>query len=196
MNMHTTKSFRSPGAVSRVAFVAAGLFSLRFVFFFLPYLRFLPSGLSGLVQDGTLAGALLGNAEHLVLFPIISAFPAPSWAKHAGYGWLVVDMATDIMALQGVSPAIYLALRYGGHISAALWVASASWQATKATRIIGLLYTFNIAFYSYVAHGSFFLLIPSAFLFPLWLVLVGRFLAREQASQSARIPAGEEYVRA
>jgi hypothetical protein len=94
--MNATPSSRPTETASTVAFVAAGLFTLRFVFFFLPYLHFLPSGFTGLVQDGTLGGAILGNAEHLVLFPIIAALPAPRWAKQAGYGWLVVDMATDI----------------------------------------------------------------------------------------------------
>lgn len=192
--MNTTTSSYPAEAVSRVAFVAAGLFTLRFVFFFLPYLHFLPSGLSGLVQDGTLGGAILGNAEHLALFPIIAALPAPRWAKQAGYGWLVVDMATDIMALQGVSPALYLALRYGGHISSALWVACASWQATKATRIVGLLYACDIALFSYIPHGSFFLLIPSAFLFPLWLVLVGRLLTQHRTTPLAQMPLDKEHV--
>lgn len=192
--MNTTTSSHQAEATSRVAFVAAGLFTLRFVFFFLPYLHFLPSGLSGLVQDGTLGGAIIGNAEHLVLFPIIAALPAPRWAKQAGYGWLVVDMATDIMALQGVSPALYLALRYGGHISSVLWVACASWQATKATRIVGLLYAFDIALFSYIPHGSFFLLIPSAFLFPLWLILVGRLLTPHRTTPLAQMSLDGEHV--
>jgi hypothetical protein len=177
-------SSRLPTA-ALLAYIDAALFALRFVFFAIPYLRFIPCGVSGLVQDGTILGALLGNAEHLLLFPIIAALPAPRWAKSAGYGWLVVDMATDIMALQGVSPTIYLPLRYGGHIAAALWAASAALQAKGAVRIVGVLYALDLALYSYLPHGVFFILLPSAVLLPLWLVLLGRLLAREHSDQSA-----------
>ncbi|GAC1391852.1 MAG: hypothetical protein NVS4B11_16460 [Ktedonobacteraceae bacterium] len=177
--MSKVKTSRLPRAAF-IAYIAAVLFSIRFVFFFLPFLPFIPHNVSGLVQDGTLLGALLGIAEHLVLFPIIAALPAPPWARAAGYGWLVVDMCTDIMAFNGVPITIYLALRLGGHISSALWVVSACWQAKGAMRIIGWLYALDLASYSFLAiyKGSFLVLIPSAFLFPLWLVLVGRFIAR------------------
>lgn len=168
-----------------MAYIAAGLFIVRFIFFFLPYLSFVPHSIASLEQDGTISGALLGNAEHLVLFPVVAALPAPRWAKGAGYGWLVVDMATDIMALQGVPPLIYLGLRYGGHIASALWAAAASWQGRGALRVIGLLYALDIALYSYIPHGSFVLLIPSAFLLPAWLILVGRFLKRTAAHETA-----------
>ncbi len=47
--------------------------------------------------------ALLGVAEHLLLFPVVAALPAPRWARAAGYGWLVIDMATEIMQLNGVA---------------------------------------------------------------------------------------------
>ena len=35
----------------------------------------------------------------------------------------LIDIATDSMQLKGVDKSIYLSLRYGGHISAALWIA-------------------------------------------------------------------------
>ncbi len=168
---------------STIAYIAALLFSIRFIFFFLPFLPFIPHGIAGLVQDGTLGGALLGNTEHLVLFPIVAALPAPNWAKGAGYGWLVVDMATDIMALHGVPPLVFLSLRYGGHISSALWVAWASWQAKGAIRIIGIIYAIILAAYSYIPGASFVILLPTAVLFPAWLILVGRLFAKGYRQQ-------------
>jgi hypothetical protein len=95
--------------------------------------------------------ALLGVAPHLLLFPIVATLPAPRWARAAGYGWLVVDITTDIMALNGVPITIYLAMRYGGHVSAALWFASASWQAKGATHVVGLLLALDLGGYSFVA---------------------------------------------
>lgn len=189
--MNVTKLVKQPTAAI-FAMIAAVLFSIRFIFFFLPYLHFVPASIANLLQDGTVTGALFANAEHLVLFPIVAALPAPKWARSAGYGWLVLDMATDIMALQGVSPAIFLALRYGGHISSALWVAAASWQSKGAIRVVGILYALNLALFSYIPHGSFFILIPTAFLFPLWLVLVARFLKRATTQTLASMESGEK----
>jgi hypothetical protein len=97
----------------RAACMAAALFVVAFAHFFvLP-----PEG------RGNVLIALLGVAPHLLLFPIVAMLPAPRWARAAGYGCLVVDIATDIMALNGVPVSTYLPMRYGAHISAALWIA-------------------------------------------------------------------------
>jgi hypothetical protein len=92
----------------RAAFMAAALFVVAFArFFVLP-----PEG------RGNVLIALLGVAPHLLLLPIVAMLPAPRWARAAGYGWLVVDIATDIMALNGVPVSTYLPMRYGAHVSA------------------------------------------------------------------------------
>ena len=52
------------------------------------------------------------------------------------------------MQLNGVPSTTYLAMRYGGHISAALWIASASWQIKGAIRITGLLLALDLTVYS------------------------------------------------
>ncbi len=194
--MNERKTSQLPRA-ALAAYIAAVLFSIRFIFFFLPFIPSIPHNAANFVQDGTLPGALLGLAEHLVLFPIIAALPAPPWARAAGYGWLVVDMSTDIMAFNGVPVAIFLALRLGGHISSALWVMAASWQARGATRIIGWLYALDLASYSFLAayKGSFLVLLPSALLFPIWLVLVGRVITRVSEGEQARMGISETQVR-
>jgi len=71
---------------------------------------------------------------------------------------------------------------YGGQISAALWIASASWQAKGTTRIVGWLLAFDLAIYSLIAFLplTFVVLVPSLVLLPLWFVLVGRLLSRER----------------
>lgn len=153
------------------AYIAAALFVVAFArFFFLP-----PEGSKNVVV------ALLGVAPHLLLFPVVAALTAPPWGRAAGYGWLVVDMATDIMALNGVATPTFIAMRYGGHLSAALWIAVASLQAKGATSIIGLLLALDLGGYSFVAPFDpthFVGLLPSFVLLPLWLVLVGRLLHR------------------
>ncbi len=163
-NTHTSQ------LIARVAYIAAGLFVIGFArFFVLP-----PEG------NGNLLVALLGAAEHLILFPIIATLPAPGWSRAAGYGWLVVDIATDIMALNGVPSAVFLPLRYGGHVSAALWLMAASWRAPgKLLRIIGVILALDLGGYSFVAPFDpthFAGLLPVLVRLPFWLVPVGRFL--------------------
>ena len=96
-------------------------------------------------------------------------------------------MATDIMALHGVPSLIFLALRYGGHISSALWVTCASWQAKGTIRIIGVIYAIILALYSYLPGASFVILLPTAILFPAWLLLVGRLLAKGYRQQPSHV---------
>ena len=160
---------------SRLALVAYGvaaLFAVR-----LPSFYFLPQSGGSLVAREL--SALLGIAPHLLIFAVIAALPAPVWAKSAGYGWLAIDMTTDIMALNGVADATFLPMRYGGHIAAALWIATASWQARGATRGVGLLLALDLGAYSFIApFVSFVALLPSIVLLPAWFILVARSIGR------------------
>jgi hypothetical protein len=169
----TTSSQQSK--IVYIAYVVAFLFAVHLVTYLIPAMRDATTGSAPLVAEFL---ALLAVAEHLLLFPVIEALPAPRWAKYAGYGWLVIDMATDIMQLGGVEKTTYLSMRYGGHISAALWIASASWQARSAMRVTGLLLALDLAIYSFIAFIplTFVILLPSLVLLPLWLVFAGNVL--------------------
>lgn len=170
--------------VVRAAYMAAALFVVAFArFFVLP-----PEG------SGNVLVALLGVAPHLLLFPIVAILPAPRWARAAGYGWPVVDIATDIMALNGVPISTYLPMRYGGHVSAALWIAVASWRIRGPSRIIGLLLALDLGGYSFVAPFDpthFVGLLPSFVLLPVWLVLVGRFIHQQDEHRHVSARGGE-----
>ncbi len=64
-------------------------------------------------------------------------------------------------------------------------------------RIVGLLLALDLAIYSFIAFIplTFVVLIPSLVLLPLWLVLVGRLITREdQEHQQARADVGEKEV--
>lgn len=179
--MNETNSTERVGA-AYAAYAAAVLFVFSLArFFFIPRLG-LPAD-SPIVAE--LNGGLLPVAAHLLLFPVVAALPAPPWARAAGYGWLVIDIVTDIMALNGVPDTIYLPMRYGGHVSAALWIATASWRGRGALRIVGLLLALILGGYSFVPNGPIWLLIPSGPLLPLWFALVGRFIARWGGRQFA-----------
>jgi len=171
-----------PSRVAYAAYAAAILFAIHLVTYFIPAIRDATTT-SSLFMAELLA--LLSVAEHLLLFPVVAALPAPRWARYAGYGWLVIDMATDIMQLNGAPKSTYLTLRYGGHISATLWIASASWQLKGVLRIIGWLLALDLVVYSFIAFipFTFVVLIPSLVLLPLWFVLAGRLLARGSEEQ-------------
>jgi hypothetical protein len=179
--------------VTGMAYAAAVLFTVHLITYFIPSIRDATPTSSTIVAELL---ALLGVAEHLLLFPVVAALPAPRWARAAGYGWLVIDMATDIMQLNGIDKSIYLSLRYGGHISAALWIASASWQTKGALRLVGWLLALDLAIYSFITFipFTFVVLIPSLVLLPVWLVLVGRLLAREGEHRQERTEFGEKQV--
>jgi hypothetical protein len=182
--------------LSKVAYVAAVLFVVSLArFFVIPLLR-LPAD-SPIVAE--LNGGLLPVAAHMLLFPIVAALPTPGWAKAAGYSWLVIDMTTDIMALNGVPTTIYLAMRYGGHVSAALWIATASWQAKGAVRIVGLLLALILGGYSFIAPlpgVPMYVLYPTLVLIPFWLVLVGRLFVRGAGDQHEQAEVAKEQATA
>jgi hypothetical protein len=160
------------------AYISTMLFAVSLLrFYFVPRLG-LPAD-SPIVLE--LNGGLLPVAAHLLLFPVVAALPAPPWARAAGFGWLVIDITTDIMSLNGVASSIYLPMRYGGHVSAALWIASASWQARGAVRIVGLILALNLGIYSFIPNGPVLILVPTGFLLPLWFLLVGLLLAHMYA---------------
>ena len=162
-----------PAKVTNASRPAAGAANVASAHFVLP-----PEG------RGNAPVALLGVAPHLLLFPVVAMLPAPWWARAAGYGWLVVDVATDIMALNGVATPTFIARRYAGHVSAAVWIAVASWHARGASHILGLLLALDLGGYSFVAPFDpthFVELLPSLELLPVWLVPVGRLLHREIA---------------
>jgi len=159
------------------AYGAALLFAIHLVTYFIPAIRDVTTSSSVI---GAEALALLAVAEHVILFPVIAALPAPKWARAVGYGWLVLDIATDIMQLNGVVKLTYLGLRYGANVAAALWIASASWQEKGILRVIGVIVALDLAVYSSIAFIplTFLILIPSLILLPLWFFLVGRRFTR------------------
>ncbi|GCE27706.1 hypothetical protein KDA_31900 [Dictyobacter alpinus] len=163
-------------SVVTAAYLASMLFAIHLITYLIPALRDV-TGLSAPLIAEPLT--ILAVAEHLCVFPVAAALAAPDWARVAGYGWLVVDMATDIMQLNGTPKGTYLPLRYGGHISAALWILFVSLNANGAFRVVGILLALDLAIYSFIAFIplSFILLLPSLILLPLWLALAGRLLA-------------------
>src|SRR5205085_1718947 len=106
-----------------------------------------------------------------------------------GYGWLVIDTALNVLALQASQAGLAAdqlalvvtvagALRQGIHASAALWVAAAAWHLTGATRTVGLAAAALLAL-TVVAPPTVVTLvyIPAFLAVIAWLALVGRRLS-------------------
>lgn len=159
------------------AYGAALLFAAHLTTYFVPAIRDATLGRSAALA---VVLALVAIAQHLVVFPVVAALPAPRWAQLAGYTWLVVDMGTDLLQLGGAPKSLYLVLRLAINFVAALWIAAASLRARGTTRALGVFVAVDFACYSFVAALSplaFVVALPSLILLPLWFVLVGRRLA-------------------
>jgi len=169
------RSATSPAVYA--AYTAAVLFGLHLVTYVIPSVR-----------DATVANApaiavslaVLAVAQHLVVFPVVAALPAPRWARAAAYTWLVIDMGTDLAQLAGASKSVYLVIRLAVNVLAALWFAAASWRARGAARGIGIFVALDTAAYSGVGlffAWAFVVTLPSLILLPVWFALMGRRLA-------------------
>jgi hypothetical protein len=169
---------KSPSRAASFAYSAAILFAAHLATYFVPAIRDVTVTSSVL---GAVLLAVLAVAQHLVVFPVVSALPAPQWVRAAAFTWLVVDMGTDLLQLGGTPKSLYLVLRLAINLVAALWIASASLRARGGMRALGVFVAADFACYSFVALLSplaFVVALPSLVLLPLWFVLAGRRIAR------------------
>jgi hypothetical protein len=144
---------------------------------------------AGLSAPGPVS-PFLGLVCHLIVLPLVAAWPAPAWARAAGYGWLIIDVATNVAAwnlaplgLTGaelhLTNALFAALRQGIHVSASVWIATASWTATSALRPVGLGAALFLT--AFALAGPW---LPAWFIYPgyallvAWFALLGRQLPR------------------
>ncbi|GHO65435.1 hypothetical protein KSC_043270 [Ktedonobacter sp. SOSP1-52] len=164
--MKGVKNLSSVTLAMYASYAAALLFLAHFSMSLLPPERLLPN--------------LIAVCAHLVTFLVIAGFRGPQWTRAAGYGWLVISLYADNMALNGVAPQIFLPFRQGGYISAAVWIAVSSWQAGGMTRIAGLFLVFDLVLYSLIPHAPLWVLSPTFALLPLWFLMVGFLLAKER----------------
>jgi hypothetical protein len=149
-----------------------------------------------LLQAPAPFSSLLGLACHLILLPVVATLQAPAWARAAGYGWLIVDVALNVAAWNIASfgfgnaemrliTATFDSMRQGIHVSAGIWIAAASLEATGLARATGILAAaFLIGF---ALLGPF---LPDWAIYPgyafliVWLALVGRLLGTIQSARS------------
>src|SRR5258706_13673453 len=151
---------------SKAAYAGAFLFALLIVMF-------------NTMPQNVVLISFVGVAFHVILFPVVAALPAPGWARAAGYGWLVLDIAVNVMQLNGVDEHLAPSIRLGGHVSTALWAGSVSLRSNSAMKIVGILFTVAIGGYSLNAPWvPIWGLYPSTLLFVFWLFFLGKMLSK------------------
>jgi len=161
MENQTTNKF-----ASTASFIGAALFALLIVLF-------------NVAPQNVALISIIGVTFHLLLFPVVSALPSPGWSKAAGYGWLVVDTACNVMSLNGVEEHITTPLRLGSHLSLALWIITTSLKCNRSMQVVGILQGILVGSYSLIAPWvPMWVLYPAMMLLIIWLVLAGMFLAK------------------
>lgn len=119
----------------------------------------------------------LGPLYRLLLIPAVFFLPSPSWAKMAGWLWILFDSALNIGVINGMDAALALQLRLGIHLAFGVWATAAAWVATGGLRWWGLATGIITAGYSFVAPWvSEIILISTLFLLIVFIILIGRYL--------------------
>lgn len=80
-----------------------------------------------------------GLIFHMAMLPVISALPAPSWAKGSGYAWIVADNMLLMLTFYGNGMEIVPPLRWGVHLATATWIFGASMAQQGLSRWIGFI---------------------------------------------------------
>ena len=93
------------------------------------FVLFVPVVASFRFAPGTRWAAYVGIFYHLAVFLLVFKLPAPEWARAAGYGWLLLDVAAGTLNIKQVQPAIAHQVRLGGHIFAG---SGLSWRRCRA----------------------------------------------------------------
>ncbi len=172
---------------SRAAFLAALLFALMFASFGLPS-----------TPAFTEVKAVLGVLAHAALLPVVAALAAPAWARVGGYAWATGDIILNVAALNaGAAPgdatfALLMALRYGLHVCAMVWLVEVAWQNGGAFGLATAVMGLALGGFSFIAP-----FVPAWALYPVmvlvvaWLALAGRALGKGEVAQGREADGGQ-----
>jgi hypothetical protein len=125
---------------SKFAYAAA----LLFIFGMVIIITGVQDEFEGTPPPRVIAYVFAGLAFHFALLPVISALPAPLWAKGSGYAWVVVDNMLLMLTLYSTGVEIIDPLRWGIHLATATWIFGASLTQQGVSRWIGFIVAFGM----------------------------------------------------
>ena len=157
---------------SRCAYAAAALFIALFV-------AFRVAGPNASATGWVIVIGVVAVASHLVLLPVVGAIDIPSWARAGGYAWIAIDVMVSIATINGADGELMSALRLGGHVPAALWIAFAASRLGGAAREVGALLAALLTVHAFASPWipMWVSYIPFVTI-PIWLALAGASLGR------------------
>ena len=127
-----------------------------------------------------------GILFHLVMFLLVAKLDAQDWAKAAGYGWVLLDVATGELTLSNIAFPSVFPIRLAGHIFGGVWITMVSLSAPRAMKIVGVITGVWLACYSFLAPFlSAKALGPDSILILVWLAII----AWRYRGRSAQAPA-------
>ena len=130
---------------------------------------FMPALVSFAVAPGIVAIEYTGILFHLAILFLISRMDAPGWGKAAGYGWIVLDVLSGVLTINGVPMDIAWPVRLAGHILAGTWIVTTSvLSRSRSVAALGIVTGLWLGLYTFVAT-----VLPTAFLYPSGLLLIG-----------------------
>ena len=132
-----------------------------------------------------------GILFHLALFLLVAKLEAPDWAKAAGYGWLILDVMTAVLTLNGVPHEIYDYVRLGGHIFGGIWFVTASLSGSRPVQVVGVIngvwlsgFTFASPFLPLKVLG------PTSILTLVWLAIIAWQNGSKKQPLTVSLPSG------
>ena len=128
-----------------------------------------------------------GILFHLTMFFVVSRLPGPAWAKAAGFGWLILDIACGAMMLNGVPHDIAWPVRLGGHLLYGMWIIAVSLLCTdRSVSVLGVIIGLWLSLYTFFGAGHPESLIgPPGVLTLVWIALLAGKYRPEQETASA-----------
>jgi hypothetical protein len=157
---------------SRCAYAGAALFVALIVAFHL-------AGANASATGWAIVIGVVAVSSHLILLPVVGAIDVPSWARAGGYAWIAIDVMLNVATVNGADGELMSALRLGGHVPAALWIAFAASRLGGAAREVGALLAAMLTVHAFASPWIPMWVIYIPFVtIPVWLALAGRALGR------------------
>ena len=128
-----------------------------------------------------LPGEYTGIAFHLLLLPVVAAFPSGVVGQGAGIAWVTCDVVASVGLLwttrgqAEIGQVVFNAVRMAGHLLAAVWIVLVSLDVGGAALLVGVALALCFAVYTLAAGWlSQKALAAPGLLMVVWLVLLAR----------------------